>query len=129
MLEVEEVVEEVAVVGLGDAEQTLHRGARQADLVALDDASAGEPLPDLELLDRVGVLEGHALVGRGERLERRLGVVGGEQLGGDAGPGLVVHGRSFRAGGGGRGASTPTVRTVVLRPPTPFRSRERRGGS
>jgi hypothetical protein len=98
VLEVEEVVEQVAVVGLGDPEQPLHRRARQADLVALHGAPGGQALLDLEQLDGVGVLEGHALVGRGERLERLPGLVGREQPTGHQRAGLVVHG-GFLSGG------------------------------
>ena len=57
MLEEEEVVEQVAEVGLVDPELALHRRAGEADLVALDAATGRDQLLDLEQLDLVGVLE------------------------------------------------------------------------
>lgn len=44
MLEVEEVVEQVSVVRLGDAQRLLHGRAGQADLVPLDHPPAGGEL-------------------------------------------------------------------------------------
>jgi IclR family transcriptional regulator, acetate operon repressor len=57
VLEVEEVLEEVSVVGLLDAQESLHRGARQPHLVALDDATLLQAPIDLTQLDGVGIVQ------------------------------------------------------------------------
>src|SRR6185437_16051331 len=70
------VVEEDAEVGFGDADGALHRLRRQADLVALDAATLAQLERCPRLLDRVGVLDGHAGV-----LERKLATRGARPVG------------------------------------------------
>jgi hypothetical protein len=91
VFEVEEVVEQVAVVRLVDPEQPLHGVAREAHLVAFDGAAALPERVDLGELDGIGVLKGHPLVGRREWSDRVLVLVCREETLHGLMPGLRVH--------------------------------------
>ena len=81
------LVEQVPVVGLVDAHHLLHRLARQAHLVPDHAGALGDPLPDVDQLDLVGVDDVDIGVGgrqRGDRLAAPLGLrqVGGQLVAG-----------------------------------------------
>ena len=80
---VDHVVEDHAVVGLGDAGRDLHDLRGEADLAADEPAAAGYRAFGPEPLHGVGVLDGHAGVPGGEEGDRRAIAVGRGQFVGD----------------------------------------------
>jgi hypothetical protein len=91
------VVQQGAVVGLGDLAGLLHGARGQADLVADDGAAFGALEVHPGPADAVAVFDGHAGVAFGEVLHLHAAFFGLVQLGGElADEGVVKHGQIQR---------------------------------
>ena len=76
------LVEQVPVVRLVDAHHLLHRQRRQAHLVAHHPGALGDPLPDVDQLDFVGVDDVDLGVPSRQRRDRLAAPLGLREVGG-----------------------------------------------
>ena len=75
------LVEQVPVVGFVDVHHLLHGLRRQADLVSDHAGALGDPLPDVDQLDLVGVDNVDIGVSVGQRSDRDAAALGLSEVG------------------------------------------------